>query len=33
MRCENCGHDNLPDARFCANCGAAPDALAAVRCH
>ena len=21
MRCESCGHDNLPEARFCANCG------------
>lgn len=23
MKCGNCGHDNLPEARFCANCGAA----------
>ena len=21
MRCESCGHDNPPEARFCANCG------------
>lgn len=21
MRCQSCGHDNLPEARFCANCG------------
>lgn len=23
MHCRNCGHDNLPEARFCASCGAA----------
>ena len=23
MKCKICGHDNLPEARFCANCGAA----------
>ena len=23
MICSNCGHDNLPEARFCAHCGAA----------
>lgn len=22
MQCRNCGHDNLPEADFCANCGA-----------
>ena len=22
MRCKSCGHDNSPEARFCANCGA-----------
>jgi len=21
LRCESCGHDNPPEARFCANCG------------
>jgi len=21
MRCKSCGYDNLPEARFCANCG------------
>jgi uncharacterized RDD family membrane protein YckC len=21
VRCKNCGYDNLPEARFCANCG------------
>ena len=21
-KCSNCGHDNIPDARFCAGCGA-----------
>ena len=22
MQCKNCGQDNLPEARFCSNCGA-----------
>lgn len=26
MKCGSCGHDNLPEARFCANCGAATSA-------
>lgn len=32
-KCPECGHDNIPDARFCASCGTAlqeaPQALAA----
>ncbi|MFC1982675.1 leucine-rich repeat domain-containing protein [Chloroflexota bacterium] len=38
MRCLSCGHDNPPEARFCANCGAAleaevkPPPMPSVRC-
>ena len=32
MQCSGCGHDNLPDAKYCANCGAAMAPEGIVNC-